>query len=51
MKTKAEQKPESPFDDIFFWLQLAATDFSFGFDTGRIGVETAAEDSVKNPER
>jgi hypothetical protein len=45
MKTKAivKQKPDNPFDDISFWLELAATDFSFGFDTGRNGAGAETE--------
>jgi hypothetical protein len=30
-----KQEPEeqcNPFDDFFFWIQLACTDFTFGFE-------------------
>jgi hypothetical protein len=31
MKHNSEEQ-YNPFDDILFWLQLACTDFYFGFD-------------------
>ena len=30
MKKLEKQEYRNPFDDMFFWLTLATTDFSFG---------------------
>jgi hypothetical protein len=45
MRTKAimKQKSDNPFDGIFFWFQLATTDFSFGSNEDRRGEGPEAE--------
>jgi len=34
MEKQKTQEYRNPFDDIFFWLTLATTDFSFGLENG-----------------
>jgi hypothetical protein len=59
-----KQKHDNPFDDVFFWFQLAATDFFLGFNEGRCEEGAEAEKggsktwdpnpekpTMRNPER